>query len=140
VTTLSIPMLFALVGVGLIALAAFGARKVELDPPVSFAPPVVPRPLARWARPRGWYPPSAAPARPTPSASAPPQPTWPARIAPQAERCDAATRMAIVDALAQLETPWAEANLRGVLTEETDPAIRESALRALAALTLLRPA
>jgi hypothetical protein len=140
VTALSIPVLFALAGVGLIALAAFGAHRVELDPPVSFAPPVVPRPPARWARPRGWYPPAAAPARPTPSASAPPQPNWPARIAPEATRCDAVTRMAIVDALARLETPWAEANLRGVLTEETDPAIRESALRALAALRLVQSA
>jgi len=137
-TTLSVPVLFALAGVGLIALAAFGAQRVELDPPVSFAPPVAPRPPARWARPRGWYPPKGARACPTPSASVPPQPTWPERIAPEAARCDAATRMAIVEALALLDTPWAHAHLHGVVSEETDPAIRAAAQRALAALTPLR--
>ena len=130
IVTLSIPVLFAVGGVALIALAAFGPRKSGLEPVISFAPPPAPD-RARWARPRGWYPPYPAAARPTPAAAVPPQPNWTAGIDPLAGPCDAATRLRLIDALAALRTPWAEALLHRALSEETDVAVRTAALRAL---------
>ena len=130
IAALSIPVLFAVGGVALIALAAFGPRKTELEPVVSFAPPPAPD-RARWARPRGWYPPYPAAARPTPAAAVPPQPNWTAGIDPLAGPCDAATRLRLIEALAALRTHWAETLLHRALSEETDVAVRTAALRAL---------
>jgi hypothetical protein len=128
---LSLPVIFALGGVALIALAALGPRKTQSDPAVSFAPPIT-SDRARWARPRGWYPPYPSAARPTPSSAPPPQPTWTDGIDAHAGPCDATTRMALIEALTALHTEWSEAVLRRALVEESDPAIREAAFRALA--------
>jgi hypothetical protein len=132
VTVLAMPVVFALVGVALIAAAAFGPRKGELHAAVSFAPPVAPPPLARWARPRGWYPPRPAIPEPTPSASDPKPARWAERIDPHAADCSAATRVAIVDALAALRTDWAIAMLHEALADDHEPAVRDAVLRALA--------
>jgi hypothetical protein len=133
VTVLAMPVVFALVGIALIAAAAFGPRKGEMHAAVSFAPPVAPPPLARWARPRGWYPPQPTIAEPTPAAAEPKPARWAERIDPHAAGCSAATRIAIVEALGALRTAWAIAILHEALADDHEPAVRDAVLQALAA-------
>jgi hypothetical protein len=132
VAALAMPVVFALVGIALIAAAAFGPRKGELHAAVSFAPPVAPPPLARWARPRGWYPPQPTIPEPTPSAAEPTPSRWAERIDPHAAGASAATRIAMVEALAALRTAWAIAILHEALADDHEPDVRDAVLRALA--------
>ncbi len=125
------PLLFALIGITLIAAAAFGPRKGEVHAAVSFAPPLAPPPQARWGRPRGWYPPAPRQPDPIPACAAPKPATWPQRVDARAAGCSAATRLRLVEALAVLRTPWANAVLHDALSDDHEPAVRDAALRAL---------
>ncbi len=111
-----LPLLLALAGTALTGIAIFApARGTASGPSVSFAPP-----LARW--------PADAPAVPDewPLSVPPPalEPTWPERVDASARACGAAGRLALVEALAIVRAPWAEAILRQARAEETDTRVR----------------
>jgi hypothetical protein len=112
-----IPALLAFIGTGLTAIAVFAPGRPRAAT-VSFAPPLEPPPLERWAP----QPAPSAPHTPQPSA-----PCWPELVDPRADGSDIAVRLALVDALAVLATPWADTILRRVLDEEPDPQVRAAA-------------
>jgi len=112
-----IPALLAFIGTGLTAIAVFAPGRPRAAT-VSFAPPLEPPPLERWA-------PQPAPTEPHPPQ--PSAPRWPELVDPRADGSDVAARLALVDALAVLATPWADTILRRVLDEEPDPQVRAAA-------------
>ncbi len=58
-------------------------------------------------------------------------PAWPRAIDPCAANCDAAARLALVEALATVHAPWAETVLRRALDEEPDAAVADAIAAAL---------
>jgi hypothetical protein len=60
-------------------------------------------------------------------------PTWHLLVDPRAAACDAAARWELVDALAAVRAPWAEAILVRALDDESDPDVRNAVRAALAA-------
>jgi hypothetical protein len=50
-------------------------------------------------------------------------PAWPRLVDPSAAACDTAARIGLVEALAALDTPWANGILRRAGDEETDAAV-----------------
>jgi hypothetical protein len=112
-----IPALLAFIGTGLTAIAVFAPGRPRAAT-VSFAPALEPLPLERWAAP----PAPSEPQPPRPSA-----PRWPELVDPRADGSDVAVRLALVDALAALATPWADTILQGVLDEESDSHVRAAA-------------
>ena len=132
--TLQIPTLLALLGTALMAVVIFAPAPVEAKVTMSLAPPFMP-PLApssfeRWASAQpdvhdAW---SLPPENP-PQAS----PTWPTLLDPRAASCDAAARLALVDALATVRAPWADAILHRALDDEPDALVRDAIVAALRA-------
>jgi hypothetical protein len=149
-----LPIGLACAGTALTALAVFAPR--PLAPPiVSFAPPAAP-PLEPWNGAPPLEPWSAAPAPwPAPDAwttsrdltepwaeSLDAQPSghadesrmsasWPAEIDARATRCDAAGRLALVEALAGVRASWATDLLRRALAEEPDERVQDAIRAAL---------
>jgi hypothetical protein len=123
-----IPALLACVGTGLTALAVFAPGRPRAAT-VSFAPPLAPPPLDRWnAGPSGEVEPPAPP----------PAARWPALVDPRADGSDVAVRLALVEALAALATPWAGGILRCALDEDGEPQVRAAAGAAIDAAVLGR--
>jgi hypothetical protein len=112
-----IPAALAFIGTGLTAIAVFAPSRTRAAT-VSFAPPLEPPPLERWA-------PEPRPANPEPPQ--PQAPGWPASVDSRADGSDVAVRLALIDALAALATPWADAILCRALNEEPDPQVRAAA-------------
>lgn len=106
-------LVLAFAGTGLTAFAVFApARRIE--PVVSFAPPAdpvafEPSPVERW--------------------TAPAAPDWPALVDPSAGGSTAPVRLALIEALATLATPWADALLERARDDESDPEVRAAAER-----------
>ncbi len=128
-----LPTVLALLGTVLMALAIFAPPSAAAaGPTVSFAPPLVPRPLERdtptqfWARTDSFESQSDPFAEPLPSEPGNDEridvaPAWPELVDPRAVGCDAAARLALVDALIAVRAPWADALLRRAAAEERDP-------------------
>jgi hypothetical protein len=122
--TLHIPMLLALLGTALMAVVIFAPSRVPAPPTISFSPLPAPSAIERWE-----------PLPPEPASAAEPAPAWPALIDRRASRCDAAARLGLVEALASVRTPWAEAILYAALEDESDPSVRAAVMTALGAAT-----
>ena len=121
--TLQFPMLLALLGTALMAVVIFAPSRAAATPvTTSFAPPATPA-----FEP--WRPPEADPwgFESTAVRIA----TWPALVDPHASGCDAAARLGLVEALAAVRTPWAEAILQRALDDEPDSAVRDAVAEAL---------
>lgn len=121
--TLQIPTLLALLGTALMAVAIFAPKRVAATPAVSFAPPLGAPPVERWT------PPLADDPFPMPEPIVEPRlverrPGWPQLLDASAVDCDATARLALVDALARLHTPWAEAILTCAEEDEPDELVR----------------
>jgi hypothetical protein len=58
-------------------------------------------------------------------------PEWPALVDPRAAHCDAASRLALADALATVRGPWADAILHRALDDEPDALVRDAIVAAL---------
>jgi hypothetical protein len=123
--TLQIPTLLALLGTALMAVVIFAPAANAASVTVSFAPPLAP--VERW---------SPAPADPFATNSAADifshrSPEWPALVDPRAAHCDAASRLALADALATVRGPWADAILHRALDDEPDALVRDAIVAAL---------
>ncbi len=116
-----IPSLLAFIGTGLTALAVFAPGRPRAAK-VSFAPPLEPAPFERWA-------PTPAPGDPEPPRRS--APCWPGLVDPSTDAGDVAVRLALIDALIELATPWADAVLRRAVDEEADPQVRAAVGAAL---------
>lgn len=111
-----LPLLLALSGTALTALAIFApARIASDDPVVSFAPQVA-APLGRWSS-------SHVHEAHVPAAQVS-EPIWPELVDASARACDAATRVALVEALATVRAPWADAILHQAQAEESHARVR----------------
>ncbi|HTD37338.1 MAG TPA: hypothetical protein VK669_07480 [Candidatus Limnocylindrales bacterium] len=110
-----LPIALAVAGTVLMAVVIFAPVPVPATVTVSFAPPAAPPcdlPFTEmWSNPAPFEP--AAP-------------RWPALLDPSAADCDAATRLALVDALRAVRAPWADEILRRALDDEHDGTIREA--------------
>lgn len=122
--TLQIPTLLALLGTALMAVAIFAPRRIATPATVAFAAPSRAAVATQWA-------PAPVPDLPEPSTFeavaepvADPDPAWPALVDPRAAGCDVATRLSLVDALASLRGPWADAILERAWVEERDVLVR----------------
>ena len=120
--TLHAPTVLALLGTLLMAVVIFA-------PTASGAPPAAP--AERYSPlPFEAFAPSLLPR--TGEAYAEPEfpgyehrdPSWPTIVDPSAAVCSADARLALVDALAAVRSPWAEAILRSALAEEPDERVR----------------
>jgi hypothetical protein len=148
--TLEMPTLFALLGTALMAVAVFAPRRVACSAaaaPALQVPRFVevrhdvaegPRRVAEMQDEIDVWPSSNARDELTGSvlfgdANAPPVPTWHLLVDPRAAACDAAARWELVDALAAVRAPWAEAILVRALDDESDPDVRNAVRAALAA-------
>lgn len=120
-----LPTILALLGTVLLALAIFALPRAAGGPAVSFAPPVGAGPVERTLPAEPWPPPSALafdePAPGEPSTDG--EPSWPGLVDPRAAGCDAAARLALVEALLAVRAPWAEAILRRAAAQERDPSV-----------------
>jgi hypothetical protein len=132
--TLQIPTLLALLATALMAVVIFAPERVAPRPTISFAPPLAPAPLepAPHTLPRleRWEPESDS-FLDTATVPAPLQPpAWPALVDPRAAGCDVHARLALVEALVTVETPWSRAILQRALDDENDPDVRSAVLAA----------
>ncbi len=59
-------------------------------------------------------------------------PRWPQLVEPSATACDVGARLDLVDALASIRSPWALDVLHSAGDEETDPDVRAAIASALA--------
>ncbi len=123
-----LPLLLALLATGLLALAIFAPEPAGPPPTVSFAPPLVPE---RWS-PGGPFATAPDPFAELARSLAPPEPprphaVWPRLVDPSAANCDAAARLALVDALVTVRAPWADAILERAQADEPDPLVRAAA-------------
>lgn len=119
--------------------------------PLGTAPPSIP-PLERWNSEPDSFPdpttsfpdtttsffdlaayggsaPSSANATTTTVALSQP-PAWPALVDRRAAGCDAPARLALVEALITIGTPWSRGILRRVLDDESDPGVRSAVIAA----------
>jgi hypothetical protein len=113
--TMQIPALLVLVATALMAVAIFAPKKLPAPATISYAPSI------------------AALVDVPPVVHREPQPAWPAYVDPCAAGCDAAARLALVDALETLRAPWADAILLRALADEPDAIVRAAAQRAVTA-------
>jgi hypothetical protein len=119
------PLLLALLGTALLAVAIFAPRRVPASPGVSLAPPLAAVPVERWTPPADV---DAFPPEPLAASSA----SWPALVDPRAAACDVAVRLALVDALACVRSPWARDVLARAYADEFDDEVRATIRGALA--------
>ena len=112
--TQHVPTLLALLGTVLMAVVIFAPATASTSRPV--APELYsPLPFEAFAAatdvvPRNEPPPSA--------------PAWPALVDGSAAQCDADARLDLVEALAAVRAPWADAILRRAFDEEPDVRVR----------------
>jgi hypothetical protein len=130
--TLQLPMLLALLGTALMAVVIFAPAPVTATVTTSFAPPAAPPRAEFWS-------PSPRDTLSTDSFSAEafsrdvsPPPAWPALVDSRAARCDAAERLALVDALAAVRTSWGDAILHRAVDDEPDDGVRDAIVAAIA--------
>jgi len=102
--SVSVPILLAVAGTGLMAVAIFVPFRAE----------------------------PAGNAIPDAEETAVPLPRWPALVGPSAAACDADARLDLIDALASLGSPWALDVLHQARDDEPDPAVRAAVDAALA--------
>jgi hypothetical protein len=107
--SVSLPILLALAGTVLMAIAIFGPFRAAGS--------------AERAEPE----------------RAPAGPHWPELVEPSATMCDVHARLDLVDALASIASPWALDVLHHAHDEEPDPAVRTAIDAALAAVTVPEP-
>ena len=131
--TVQLPTLLALLGTALLAVVIFAPKAPAVPVAASCAPPSAPPALERWTPPQqlAELPDLPAPAvervRDLPAAAA-----WPGLVEPSAPGCDSDTRLALVDALGALRTPWAAAILERAVRDDPDEAVQRRAAAALA--------
>jgi nucleotide-binding universal stress UspA family protein len=111
-----IPFLLAAIGLALVAFAIFAPQRVHATPTLSLAPPLAP-PVPAWVPPRLETPLIEDIEVPEPR---PVTPTWMALIDPLAAGCPPPVRVALVEALATVGTPWAREVLLRAQAEEAD--------------------
>ncbi len=152
--TLQIPTLLALLATALMAVVIFAPERVVARPTISFAPPLGPAPLAaappwtppleRWESEPDSFPdtttsffdpaaygdgaPSSGNAVAPTAVSQPP--AWPALVDRRAAGCDVPARLALVEAMITIGTPWSRGILRRVLDDESDPGVRSAVIAA----------
>ena len=133
--TLQIPMLLALLGTALMAVVIFAPCRVPSPVTTSFAPPASPPPFEQWEPLpiAQWEPPALERCDPPGDEPVAAVAAWAALVDPRAAACDAAARLGLVEALASIGTPWAEAILRRALDDEPDPGVRAAVVAALGA-------
>jgi hypothetical protein len=140
--TLQIPTLLALLATALMAVVIFAPERVAARPTISFAPPLAPAHIEPAPHTRShlerWEPESdslldaATAAVPLDAATATvaQPPAWPALVDPRATGCDVRVRLALVDALLTVGTPWSRAILQRALDDESDPDVRSAVIAA----------
>ena len=114
--TMHVPTLLALLGTVLMAVVIFAPSAAVASRPLA---PKRFSALPFEAVAGGAFAPLARLPEPAPSS-----PAWPALVDPSAACCDAPARLALVDALATVRTPWAAAILKQALDEESDESVR----------------
>jgi hypothetical protein len=132
--TVQLPTLLALLGTALVAVVIFAPKAPAVPVTASCAPPSAPPALERWTAPAhiaallevGLTAPERGLDSPAP-------PQWPALVESGAGACDRAVRLALLDALDALRTPWAEAILERALRDDPDDAVQRRAAAALSA-------
>lgn len=121
----ALPVVLAVLATLLMAIVIFAPAPVPARVTLSYAPPLA-SPQERWEPP----PPPFEPLEPSTDRRR--EPNWPLLLDPRAAGCDAAARLALVEALASVRTAWATELLRGALADESSPAVREAIAFALA--------
>jgi hypothetical protein len=122
--TAYIPVALAVAGTILMAVVIFAPVPVPASVTVSFAPPAAPRDSPFTETWPGVTP--FEPAGDARIAIGDDPPRWPALVDPSAADCDAATRLALVEALRSVRAPWADEILRRALDDERDETVREA--------------
>ena len=125
--TVQMPLLLALLGTALMAVAIFVPARASAAVTVSYAPPVVAPSTYRHREEPRFIDDDSGEA--TASAHAP---DWPTLIDARAAGCDAAARVALADALGAVRADWARRILERALDDEDVHAVREAVLAALA--------
>jgi len=140
--SLQIPTLLALLGTALMAIVIFAPRRPEVvaTATVSYAPPLAPPPVERWAPPPAdedlfaYVPePEFAPAAESQSPAPVARILWPELVDPAAQDATSQTREQLAEALGTVRTPWALAVLERARDEEPEPSVRAIIDAALAA-------
>jgi len=132
--TLQTPMLLALLGTALMAVVIFAPSRVAAPVGTPFAPPHPPPAVERWEPSPAFEPWEPAPGFECAAAVATEPldaPLWPTLIHRRAAGCDPAARLALVEALAAVRSPWSDAILRRALDDELDGSVREAVIAAL---------
>ena len=132
--TLQIPTLLALLATALMAIVIFAPERAVVRPTISFAPPLGAAPVEAVAHAlppleRSWEPEPDGLDSVAPAAVSRP-PAWPALVDPRAAGCDAGARLALVEALISVGTPWAREILQRALDDERDPGVRTAVVAA----------
>lgn len=133
---LDVPSLLAVLAALLCAVAMFAPARAPKPAPASFAPPLAAEPpVERWSPPLLHDEPHVTDDAEWDTFTEPPaqaqHATWPLLIDERAFACDAAARRDLVDALAALRAPWADAVLERACAEEPDDGVRAALRRAL---------
>ncbi|HEY0382811.1 MAG TPA: hypothetical protein VGC72_11465 [Candidatus Elarobacter sp.] len=135
--TVQMPMLLALLGTALMAVVIFAPSRIPAQATTAFPPGPAQPTVERWEplETDGWEPPRTdAWEPPLPESPATARtPVWPASIDARAAACDASARLELVQALATLRSPWADAVLRRALDDEPDPSVHAAVVEALRA-------
>jgi hypothetical protein len=132
--TMQIPTLLAVLGTVLMGIVIFAPAPVAARVTTSFAPPLPSQSPEQW-RAETFSPlhfddraiaddlvaPAGESCEPAETIV-----TWPSLVDPSATGCDAATRLALVDALATVRTGWSDAILRRAWDEEPDELVRDA--------------
>jgi hypothetical protein len=126
---LHVPTLLALLGTALMAVVIF-APAPAFAPRSTASEVYSPLPFEAFA---------AAGIVPLPDPPPLSSAVWPALVDPSAAQCDAGVRLALVDALAAVRRPWADAILRRALDEEPDARVRAAIEAARIACEGARP-
>lgn len=125
--TVQIPLLLALLGTALMAVAIFAPARASAAVTVSYAPPVAP-PSTYLRRDEIRF----IDDDPGEISRSVHVPQWPTFIDARAAGCDAAARIVLADALSAVRAGWAQHILERALDDEDDHAVREAVLTALA--------
>jgi hypothetical protein len=123
--TVQLPTLLALLGTALMAVVIFAPKAPAVSVAASCAPPGAPPALEHWTPPAQTSEmPAFEPAAPERRFDLRVAAAWPALIDPSAAGCDSDTRLALVDALGALGTPWAAAILERAWLDDPDEAVQ----------------
>lgn len=144
--TLQLPTLLALLATALMAVVIFAPERTAARPTISLAPPLAPASLAdrrhsdadsfldsdsyldfNSAFHRDSFPDTDS-LFDVANTAVPRAPAWPALVDPRAAGCDAGARLALVEALLAVGTPWSHSILDRVLDDESDPHVRSAVM------------